>query len=76
MKEILEIMIKSLVEDVEAVEVTQKEKEKTITYSVKVSQKDMGKVIGKQGKIAKSIRTVVKAIAAKENKKINIEFVE
>lgn len=75
MKEILEIIIKNLVDDIEAVSVTETENEKSIVFEVKVSEKDMGKVIGKQGRIAKSIRTVVKAVAAKENKKISIEFV-
>lgn len=75
MKEILEIIIKNLVDDTEAVSVTETEKEKSIVFEVKVSEKDMGKVIGKQGRIAKSIRTVVKAVAAKEDKKISIEFV-
>lgn len=75
MKEILEIIIKNLVDDVEAVSVTETETEKSIVLEVKVSEKDMGKIIGKQGRIAKSIRTVVKAIATKENKKVSIEFV-
>lgn len=75
MKEILEIMIKSLVENPDAVEITEAQKQNTITYEVKVDANDMGKVIGRQGRIAKSIRTVTKAIAAKEDKKINIEFV-
>lgn len=75
MKEILEIIIKNLVDDAEAVSVTEIEKEKSIVFEVRVSEKDMGKVIGKQGRIAKSIRTVVKAVAAKEDKKISIEFV-
>lgn len=75
MKEILEIMIKSLVENPDAVEITESQKQNTITYEVKVAESDMGKVIGRQGRMAKSIRTVTKAIAAKEDKKINIEFV-
>lgn len=75
MKEMLEIMIKNLVANPNAVQITEFQKEKTITYEVKVAESDMGKVIGKQGRIAKSIRTVAKAIAAKEDKKISIEFV-
>lgn len=75
MKEILEIMIRNLVEDTQAVSINEIEKEKSIVFEVRVSEKDMGKVIGKQGRIAKSIRTVIKAIAAKEDKKINIEFI-
>lgn len=75
MKEMLEIMIKNLVEKPNEVQITETVKDDTTTYEVKVAQEDMGKVIGRQGRIAKSIRTVAKAIAMKENKKINIEFV-
>ena len=75
MKEMLEIMIKNLVENIDAVEITETQKGNTTIFEVKVDEKDMGKVIGKQGRIAKSIRTVAKAIATKENKKISIEFV-
>lgn len=76
MKEMLEIIIKNLVANPDQVTITQNEKENVITFSVKVADSDMGKVIGKQGRIAKAIRTVAKAIATKENKKVNIEFVE
>lgn len=75
MKEMLEIIIKNLVENSEAVQITENQTGTTITYEVRVAESDMGKVIGKQGRIAKSIRTVAKAIATKENKKITIEFV-
>jgi hypothetical protein len=76
MKEMLESIIKNLVTDSNQVEITEIEENATITYKVKVAESDMGKVIGKQGRIAKAIRTVAKAIATKENKKVNIEFVE
>lgn len=76
MKEMLEIIIKNLVANPDQVTITESEKENTITFSVKVADSDMGKVIGKQGRIAKAIRTVAKAIATKEDKKVNIEFVE
>ena len=76
MKEMLEIMIKNLVANPDQVEITETQKENVINFSVKVADSDMGKVIGKQGRIAKAIRTVAKAIGSKENKKINIEFVE
>jgi len=72
MKEILETLIKSLVDNQEEVTITEKEEGKTTVFEVKVSETDMGKVIGKQGRIAKAIRTVSKAIATKENKKVNI----
>lgn len=76
MKEMLEIVIRNLVANPDQVEITESQKENAINFSVKVAGQDMGKVIGKQGRIAKAIRTVAKAIATKENKKVNIEFVE
>lgn len=76
MKETLETIILSLVEDKSAVQIEEKNNEKSIIFEVKVADKDMGKVIGKEGKIAKSIRTVMKAVAGKERKKVSIEFVE
>ena len=76
MKEILETIILSLVEEKEAVTIEEKSDEKTISFEVKVADKNMRKVIGKEGKIAKSIRTVMKAVAGKERKKVSIEFVE
>ncbi len=76
MKEILEIMIKNLVEDKESVLINEVAQDSEIKFEVRVNEKDMGRVIGKKGKIAQSIRTVMKAIAAKENKKVNIEFID
>lgn len=75
MKEILEIMIQNLVVEKQAVSVAEIQKEDTIHFEVRVSQKDMGKVIGKQGRIAQAIRTVMKAVGMKENKKVTIEFI-
>ena len=76
MKEILEIMIKNLVEDKESVLINEVAQDSEIKFEVRVNEKDMGRVIGKKGKIAQSIRTVMKAIAVKENKKISIEFID
>lgn len=76
MKEILEIMIKSLVEKPEAVFIEEVQKEKETILKVTLDAKDMGRVIGKQGRMAKSIRTVVKAIAVKQNQKVIVEFVD
>ena len=75
MKELLTIVIKNLVDAPDEVLITEKENEKSISYEVKVAKSDMGKVIGKKGKMAKSIRTVMKAVAVKEHKKAIIEFV-
>ena len=76
MKEILESIILNMVDNKEEVTITEKSDEKTITLEVKVAESDMGKVIGKQGKIAKAIRTVMKSLAAKDHKKISIEFID
>lgn len=76
MKEILETLIKSLVEHTEEVTITEKEEGKTTVFEVKVLDTDMGKVIGRQGRVAKSIRTVMKSIAGKEHKKVAVEFLD
>lgn len=75
MKEILETVIKALVDNHEAVKINAVEGEKSIVYEVKVADEDMGKVIGKDGKIARAIRTLIKALAAKEQKRVSIEFI-
>ena len=74
MKQILETIIKNMVENQEAVSINEKEEAEKITYEVKVDNKDMGRVIGKQGKVANSIRTLMKALGSKEKKKVVIEF--
>lgn len=76
MKEILEIMVKNLVEQPNIVSVEEVLSQRETILKVKVSKNDMGRVIGKQGRMAKSIRTVIKAIAVKKNKKISVEFVD
>ncbi len=76
MKDILEVIIKNLVDNSEEVSITEKTEAKSICYEVKVAKNDMGKVIGKQGKMAKAIRSIIKAIATKEHKKVNIEFID
>lgn len=76
MEEILKTIITNLVDNKEAVQVTRVDDEKGVLLKVKVADEDMGKVIGKQGRIAKAIRTVMKAITSKENKKVGIIFEE
>lgn len=76
MKDILEVVIKNLVDNKEEVSITENTNAKSICYEVKVSKADMGKVIGRQGKMAKAIRTIMKAIAIKEHKKVTIEFLD
>ncbi len=75
MEETLKIIISNLVDNKDAVEITRKDDEKTTTFEVKVAKEDMGKVIGKQGRLAKSIRTVMKSVASKEHKKVLVEFI-
>ena len=76
MKEILQIIIEGLVDEKETISINEVQGERSIVYEVKVSETDMGKVIGKQGKIAQSIRNVMKAVASREHKKISIEFMD
>ena len=76
MKELLEVIIKGLVDYPEEVNVVEKSNDRAVNYEVSVASPDMGKIIGKQGKMAKSIRTVMKSVANKEHKRINIEFVD
>ena len=75
MKDILETIIKSLVEFPDEVCITEASAERTVIFEVKVAQTDMGKIIGKEGKIAAAIRTVMKALASKEQKKVSVEFI-
>jgi uncharacterized protein len=76
MKEVLETIITTLVSDKNAVSINQIDGEQSIIFEVKVAENDMGKIIGKQGVIAKSIRTIMKAVASKENKRITVEFID
>jgi predicted RNA-binding protein YlqC (UPF0109 family) len=75
MKELVEIIAKSLVDNPDAVQVSEVTGEQSIILELKVAPEDMGKVIGKQGRIAKAIRTVVKAAAIKENKRVVVEII-
>ena len=75
MKELIEIIAKSLVNDPSSVKVIEESDDQVLTLKLSVSPDDMGKVIGKQGKIAKAIRTVVKAAALKENKRVVVEII-
>lgn len=76
MKELLETIAKALVDYPDDVHVNEIEGEKSMILELKVSKDDMGKVIGKQGRIAKAIRTVVKAAAVKENKRVSVEILQ
>ena len=75
MKELVEVIAKALVDNPDEVVVTEKGSVKNITVELHVAADDMGKVIGKQGRIAKAIRSVVKAASSKENIKVDVEIV-
>ncbi len=76
MKDLLSLLAKALVDSPEAVSVDEKENGEQVVLELRVADGDMGKVIGKQGRIAKSIRTVMKAAASRENKKVIVEIVQ
>lgn len=76
MKDLVEVIAKSLVDNPDEVVVTEKESGKTLVVELKVAPADMGKVIGKQGRIAKAIRSVVKAAASREDKKVIVDILQ
>ena len=76
MKELVEVIARSLVDNPDDVVVTQKDSGKSILIELKVAPADMGKVIGKQGRIAKAIRSVVKAAAARDDKKVIVDILQ
>lgn len=76
MKELVETLVKHLVDQPEQVEVKQIEGERVIVLEVRVAPGDLGKVIGRGGRIANALRTVVKAAATKQGKKVNLEILD
>lgn len=76
MEEFLRVLVKDLVDDPSKVEISSKKEGSITTLELKVAPEDMGKVIGKQGKIAKSIRTLMKAYGAKNGEKINVDILD
>lgn len=74
MKDLLETIVKNLVEDVNSISINEKLEDGTIILELTVANEDVGKVIGKQGKIAKAIRTVIKAAASYENKRVVVKI--
>ncbi|MDR2156884.1 MAG: KH domain-containing protein [Clostridiales Family XIII bacterium] len=76
MEELVRTIAKALVDNPDEVDVRTAEQEDEIVIELRVAESDMGKVIGKQGRIAKAIRTVVKAVATRENKRVSVEIVQ
>ena len=75
MEKLVAVIAKSLVEHPESVEVSSRQEDGQTVLSLHVAEDDMGKVIGRQGRIAKALRTVVKAAATRENKKVTVEII-
>ena len=75
MKDLVEVIAKALVDHPDEVSVSEKENGRSLTVELHVAPSDMGKVIGKQGRIAKAIRTVVKAAAMEDNKKVDVDII-
>lgn len=76
MKESLQAIINGLVDDLDAVSILEKEDGNSVIFEVRVASKDMGKIIGKNGKVARAIRTLMKALGTKDDKKVLVEFVD
>jgi predicted RNA-binding protein YlqC (UPF0109 family) len=76
MKELVEVIVKALVDSPDEVNITEKEEENATLIEIRVADDDMGKVIGKQGRIAKAIRAVVKAASSREEKKVIVDIVQ
>ena len=76
MKEVLQTILAALVENKEEIHIEEIEKQRETVYEVRVAKSDMGRVIGKEGRIAKAIRTLFKAVSAREQKKVTIEFID
>lgn len=76
MEELLIFLAKSLVDHPDDVSVTKVDSENSVVYELRVNDDDMGKVIGKQGRIAKSIRTIIKAATSKEEKRVIVDIVQ
>lgn len=75
MKELVEVIAKALVDNPDEVAVTEKKEGKNVILELHVAAEDMGKVIGKQGRIAKAIRSVVKAASSKEDNRVDVEII-
>ena len=76
MKELVEVIARALVDEPDKVKVTEEENEREINVTLRVAKDDMGKVIGRSGRIAKAIRAVVEAAATKTEKHVNVDILD
>ena len=74
MKELVEFIVKNLVSDADAVEVLEEVKDRETVYTVKIADEDFGRIIGRSGKVATAIRTVIRTSAKKQNKRVFVKF--
>lgn len=75
MENLIEYLVKALVDEPDQVSITEVSQEEATTYEVRVAPGDLGKVIGKQGRIANALRTVVKSVAMKDKRKVYVEII-
>lgn len=75
LRKLVEVLVRNLVDDPDQVNVTAVENPRSVTLEVRVAAADMGKVIGRQGRVAKAVRTVVKAAAVKDGRRVTVEFI-
>ena len=76
MKDLLEYVVKSLVNNPDSVQIDESENDGEVVFEVRVAPEDMGRIIGKGGRIAKAVRTLMKAASFKENKRVNVEIID
>ena len=76
MKELLTYIVKNLVNDPDAITITETEQDDSVVYELRVAPEDMGRVIGRHGRIAKEIRTLMKVTGNRDNKKVSVEILD
>ena len=76
MKDVLELIIKNLVENKDEVSISETIDNDKVVFAIKVNQKDMGRIIGKEGKVANAIRTLMKSLGSAEKKKVSVQFID
>lgn len=76
MKDVLELIIKNLVENKDEVSISETIDNDKVVFAIKVNQKDMGRIIGKEGKVANAIRTLMKSLGSAEKKRVSVQFID
>jgi len=76
MKDVLELIVKNLVENKDEVSISETIDNDKVVFAIKVNQKDMGRIIGKEGKVANAIRTLMKSLGSAEKKRVSVQFID